>query len=86
MECPLEFAFTFLYQANVEPNLLEHELDHIYIGVSDVIPQPNAAEVANWKYISIGQLQQELRDHPRNFTAWFKLMAPKVIQHFISKQ
>jgi isopentenyl-diphosphate delta-isomerase len=70
----------------VEPNLLEHELDHIYIGISDQMPQPNAQEVANWRYVSISQLQQELMDQPRQFTPWFKLMAPKVIQHFISRQ
>lgn len=86
MSCTVNFAFTFLYQAIVEPNLLEHELDHIYIGISDQMPQPNAQEVANWRYVSISQLQQELMDQPRQFTPWFKLMAPKVIQHFISRQ
>lgn len=86
MECEVKFAFTFLYQASVEPNLIEHELDHIYIGIADVNPLPNPAEVSDWKYVTITQLQESLTDHPTSFTPWFKLMAPSVIQYFISRQ
>jgi isopentenyl-diphosphate Delta-isomerase len=86
MKCDLKFAFTFLYQAAVEPDLIEHELDHIYIGISDISPRPNPDEVANWKYISITHLQELLRNEPTSFTPWFKLMAPQVIRHFIARQ
>ncbi len=86
MKCELKFAFTFLYQAAVEPDLIEHELDHIYMGISDIPPQPNPDEVVNWRYISIPELEESLRDQPTLFTPWFKLMAPRVIRHFIARQ
>ncbi len=86
MACDVQFAFTFLYRATVEPNLLEHELDHIYIGVTDQVPQPNSEEVASWKYISWPALQHELQENPYQFTPWFKLIAPQVMHHFISLQ
>lgn len=71
--CELKFAFTFIYKAYLDNNLTEHELDYVYIGVSDNLPKQNPAEVSDWKYISVNELDAEIKSHPENYTEWFKI-------------
>ena len=81
MNCELQFRFTFLYKAFVEPDLQEHELDHIYFGMTDQIPQPNPEEVAEWKYMSLDSIQNELNERPSIYTPWFKLLFPQILKN-----
>jgi isopentenyl-diphosphate delta-isomerase len=37
-------------------------------------PLPNPSEVADWRYISIDRLQQELNMKPEQFSFWFRLI------------
>jgi isopentenyl-diphosphate delta-isomerase len=48
----LRFAGTFLYRA-ADPvsGLVEHELDHVYVGVVRSSPDPDPAEVMDWRFL-----------------------------------
>jgi len=70
----LQFAYKFTYKASLENALIEHELDHVYIGQFDGIPQINPDEVDAWRFISIEALNAEILAAPQNFTYWFKLI------------
>jgi len=71
-------AFTFAYRAELENALVEHELDHVFIGHSDAVPQPDPNEVSEWKYISTEELASQLANSPMDFTAWFRIVFPRV--------
>jgi len=81
MNCKTNFAFSFLYKTTFENGLTEHELDHVYFGISDDIPVPASSEVKNWKYISLSELGDNILLHPEHYTEWMKICLPKVKEH-----
>ena len=78
MECKLNYLFKFLYRAELDNNLIEHELDHIYVGFTNDIPHPNYDELNTWKTMSYIEIDQDIQANPENYTAWFKLLYKKV--------
>lgn len=76
--CKTQFQFSFIYKAAFENGLTENELDHVYFGTTDDIPQPDAEEVKDWKYLGIQQLKEEIETQPEKFSAWLKVCLPKV--------
>lgn len=70
-----EFAYSFIYKAPLDHNLVEHELDHVFIGTFDGTPQINTDEVEDWKLISMEDLRNNIRQHPEAYTYWFRLIA-----------
>lgn len=79
--CPLEQQFSFIYKADVGEGLIEHELDHVFIGKFVGEPSPNPQEVATYKWISMPKLQQEIETNPQEYTAWFKIILKEYVQH-----
>ncbi len=77
IEVELEFAYKFIYKAELDKNLIEHECDHVFIGQFDGTPKANPDEVEDWKYINLSQLREDISKHPDQYTAWFKL----IMQH-----
>lgn len=78
MRAELREVFSFKYIQELENNLTEHEYDHVFVGISDVLPVPNAGEVVDYKYISFEDLHREVSENPEKFTAWFKLIYERV--------
>lgn len=74
MDVHPEFAFKFIYQADLDNNLAEHELDHVFIATTDVTPDINADEVADWKYMSVSSLKKDILTNPDAYTVWFKMI------------
>ena len=77
--CDLEPVFNFIYKANLDHDLIEHELDHVFIGRFNGIPKPNTDEVMDWKYMAIDDLQIDVEVHPEKYTAWFKICLNQVL-------
>jgi isopentenyl-diphosphate delta-isomerase len=73
LKCPLKEIFTFTYKATLDNHLTEHEFDHVFSGICDDIPEPDASEVAAWKYINLDALQADISQHPEQYTEWFKI-------------
>ena len=55
LEVELEFKFKFQYKSEMPNGLIEHEVDHIFFGISDKKPTLNADEVENYKYINMDE-------------------------------
>jgi isopentenyl-diphosphate Delta-isomerase len=70
----LKFAYSFLYTVPLENDLTEHELDHVFIGTYDGIPQANSAEVEDWKFVTLDFAREDISKHPTHYTYWFKLI------------
>lgn len=77
IECTLEKAFSFIYTAGFDNGLTEHEYDHVFTGVSDVVPMPDDNEVAAWKYISREELKKSVEAEPGLYTEWFRICIDK---------
>ena len=69
----LEFLFKFIYQAQYDEAGSEHELCWVYLGRSsdDIVVNDN--EIADWRYVSVQQLNHELAVEADKFTPWMKL-------------
>jgi isopentenyl-diphosphate Delta-isomerase len=80
ISCDLQPAFRFTYRAELEDGLVEHELDHVFVGRTDDTPHADPEEVGEWRWVAIGELQREMRDDPDRFTAWFHIALPRVIE------
>jgi len=81
MKCELKDLFNFIYKEKLDNELTEHELDHVFIGYSDEIPNFNTDEVCYYKYISYNDLTKDIITHPDKYTYWFKHVIENVQQH-----
>jgi len=62
---------SFIYKAPFDNGLTEHELDHIMIGKYNDVPNINPEEVADWKWMSIDAVREDILQHPEHYTVWF---------------
>jgi isopentenyl-diphosphate Delta-isomerase len=69
-------AFRFRYRAAVPPGLIEHEYDHVFVGMLEGVPNPVPHEVAAWRAAPSDELAREIAEQPDAFTAWFRLALP----------
>ena len=69
--CDLAPAFSFLYRADVDEGLVEHEFDHVFLGRVDADPLPDQREVSEWRWQAPALVRLELDRRPEAFTAWF---------------
>lgn len=66
-------AGNFQYQAKFENGLIEHEYDHVLVGMADSkTVEFNKKEISAIHWISISNLLDDLNKHPEKFTPWFK--------------
>ncbi|MFO8099093.1 MAG: isopentenyl-diphosphate Delta-isomerase [Salinibacter sp.] len=73
--CPVTPAFRRTYHAPVGNGLVEHELDHVFVGtVRDAPIRANPDEVAAWKWMAPLPLQADVEAHPERYTPWFRLL------------
>lgn len=78
--CPLEPLFRFIYRAELDHGLIEHEYDHIYVGCTTGLPQINPQEIAEWGYFSPELLACDMQVFPGNYTPWFRHLFPEVLK------
>ncbi|MGB3774011.1 MAG: isopentenyl-diphosphate Delta-isomerase [Leeuwenhoekiella sp.] len=73
----LKESISFIYKAPFENGLTEHEYDYILLGEYNDKPQPNPAEVAAWKWLSLEEVKKDIENKPEIYTAWFKIIFEK---------
>lgn len=75
---PLSPAFSFVYRAVFDNDLVEHEFDHVFTGIYDGDIAPDSREVGATRYQHLQEIEEGLRDHPHHYTPWFHLAFPRV--------
>lgn len=70
----LRAAFTLLYRAQVSDTLVEHELDHVFIGRYAGEPRPAPDEVGEWRLEDWSAVVARAKAHPAEWTPWFPLL------------
>ncbi|MBB6682746.1 isopentenyl-diphosphate Delta-isomerase [Aequorivita sp. 609] len=79
----LKETTTFIYKAPFDNGLTEHELDHILIGKYEGEPNINPDEVADWKWMSLEEVKNDIQANPDIYTAWFIIIFDKFYQHLV---
>lgn len=72
--CDLEEVFWFIYKADFDNGLTEHELDHVMVGYYDAEPLVNKEEVASFKWMSLKDVKDDISRNPDRYTEWFKII------------
>lgn len=70
--------FHFIYHEQLDHELSEHELDHVFIGLCDELPMPNPEEVAGYRYVDFAELHDDIQKSPDGYTVWFRKVFEKV--------
>lgn len=82
IETELSEKFNFIYKADVGSGLWEHELDYVFTGTYNADFNLNKNEVEEVRYISMKDLDQEILEHPEQFTEWFKIILEEYKHNF----
>jgi len=73
-DCVLHEVYEFVYKVPFENGLWEHEFDHVLIGRYDGKVSPNPEEVNAYRWVSMNELKQNMKDNPRHYTPWFHII------------
>lgn len=85
MSAKLDSLYHFTYLAKFENGLIEHELDHVLLGYTEADPDPQPAEVMDYRWIPIDELLYELNENPEDFTVWFRITLPRLLEFIESR-
>lgn len=77
----LKETISFIYKAPFDNGLTEHEFDHVMIGYYNDEPKINKDEVADWKWMALEDVKNDLNEHPEQYTIWFSIIFEKFYQH-----
>lgn len=83
LDCGLEEMFWFIYRADFDNGLTEHELDHVMVGHSEDDPVINPDEVAAYKWMDMESVRQDIKNRPDIYTEWFKIIFEEYYQRLI---
>lgn len=72
MTCSLRKVSTLLYREQVSNQLIEHEFDHVFVGISDCNPVANPEEANAWQWLTISQICEQVAAVPERFSFWFR--------------
>ena len=81
MKAELFPTFSFQYKAHLDNNLIEHELDHVYVGYSNELPIVNTDEVEGYCYLSPELIELGLDKHPSDYSSWLKICFKELMNH-----
>lgn len=66
----LTHAGTFTYRAAVGRTMIEHEVDHVFVGTAAGEIAPDPREVAAIAWTSVDALASDLRQRPDRYVVW----------------
>jgi isopentenyl-diphosphate delta-isomerase len=84
--CPVRKIFHFIYKEQLDSTLVEHEFDHVYLGIyTSPYIEVNVNEVAAYGYFPIKAIDAWIKKAPHEFTCWFKIAYPKVCEYMATQ-
>ena len=81
-ETDLKVLLSFIYKAEFDNGLFEHEYDYVLVGYYNQNPIINENEVCDWKWINLDFLKEDIKINPSNYTVWFKIIFNKFYNNF----
>ena len=83
-DCELTKLFDFVYKAELEHGLSEHEFDHVLVGTYNGEPVINTEEVMEWRWRSMDDIAADLKLRPEEYTIWFRIAFDRVYEYIQS--
>lgn len=80
-DCDLEKLTDFVYRAELDHGLTEHEFDHVFIGKWNGEPHYNPEEVESVKWMNVEAIEQDIAQNPAKYTEWFKIIYHEFLTH-----
>jgi len=71
VETDLRYVYKFEYRASFGLKGSENELCYVFLGKLTEKPTVNVTEIAQIRYLSFEELNNELQERPKSFTPWF---------------
>ena len=84
IQTSLRKVHDFIYRAELDNDLTEHEFDHVFYGVYNEDPIINKGEADDFKWIDMDSLNKDIRTNGNNYTVWFKI-AFKYFYNYLKK-
>ncbi len=84
-DADIEKTFSFIYKADVDNGLVEHEYDHVFTGRFEGKISPDNSEVKDYCYMKMEAIRAGIQSHPQKYTPWFKIAFPKLETYLASK-
>ena len=73
IETSLRKVHDFIYKAELDNDLTEHEFDHVFYGIYNEDPIINEDEADDFKWIDMDSLNEDIKTNGNNYTIWFKI-------------
>jgi isopentenyl-diphosphate delta-isomerase type 1 len=84
LSVPLQSLGWFHYIAHFDNGLTENEVDHVFIGTTDIQQIAlNPQEAQAYRWVDLADLTQEMDQHPERFTPWLKLALDLVKRRYL---
>lgn len=77
IESELIYTFSFIYRAEFDNGLIEHEYDDVFLGTCSKDPKINLEEVADYKWIDLNELYFDIKDNSEKYSKWFLIILEK---------
>ncbi len=71
-DCSVKKIGCFIYKAEFDNGLTEHEYDCVYKGIYNNSPSPDPEEIDDTRWDIIENIQSDITLNPNNYTFWFK--------------
>jgi len=84
IQTSLRKVHDFIYRAELDNDLTEHEFDHVFYGIYNEDPVINKDEADDFKWIDMDSLNEDIRTNGNNYTVWFKI-AFKYFYNYLKK-
>ena len=71
-DCPLVALGTIRYRAELDHDMIEHEIVHVFHGVHDGAIAPDPEEAQAYRWAATQDVQADALASPERYTAWFR--------------
>ncbi len=71
-DCQLHKIFEFTYKAKLDKGLVEHEIDHVFLGRYQGQPSINPDEVSDYRWIDLEALGKRMEAEPSSYSYWLR--------------
>jgi isopentenyl-diphosphate delta-isomerase len=80
--CDVKRIFSFIYKAELDNDLTEHELDHVLIARWNDDPNVNPDEVDSFDWQSVEWVATDMKNNPDRYTVWFKIIYDRFLNYW----
>ena len=71
-DCPLVGLGTIRYRAELDHDMIEHEIVHVFQGFHDGAIAPDPEEAQAYRWATPQDVQADAVASPERYTAWFR--------------